>query len=225
MNTARRPDLIPASFLFRLQSPLQYTKQAWNESGIELPPSYVLPSFDAELNGGPYFADLRIGWNEAGLLIQLVVAGKKQPPWCRDGRWVDSDGLQLLIDTRNTKEVHRATQYCHRFALLPAGIGRGLAEPIARAVKVDRAREEPKAIAADALRVRSERQPAGYRLEAYVPADALTGFDPIEHPVIGFNYVVVDRELGWQSYQLSHEMPHFLSDPNLWGALELQPSQ
>ena len=70
------------------------------------------------------------------------------------------------------------------------------------------------------LRVRSTKQPDGYTLEAMIPAEALTGFDPTDHPRLGFTYAVVDRELGWQTFTVGPEFP-FVEDPSLWGTLEL----
>ena len=39
----------------------------------------------------------------------------------------------------------------------------------------------------------SQRQPHGYLLDALIPAEALTGFDPHEHPRLGFTYAAIDR--------------------------------
>jgi hypothetical protein len=68
--------------------------------------------------------------------------------------------------------------------------------------------------------VRSEKRIDGYLLQACVPAEALTGFDPAEHGRLGFTYAVVDRELGWQTFSIGPEFP-FVEDPSLWGTLEL----
>jgi hypothetical protein len=57
-------------------------------------------------------------------------------------------------------------------------------------------------------------------LEAAVTADGLTGYDPSEHPRLGFTYVVIDRELGWQTFTVGSEFP-YQEDPTLWGSLEL----
>ena len=57
-------------------------------------------------------------------------------------------------------------------------------------------------------------------LQAFIPAAAITGYDPAEHPKLGFSYAVVDRELGWQTLSLGPEFP-FVEDPSLWCTLEL----
>jgi len=60
----------------------------------------------------------------------------------------------------------------------------------------------------------------GYVLEALVPAEALTGFDPEEHSRLGFTYFVRDSELGEQTLGVGSELP-FTEDPSLWCSLEL----
>ena len=72
----------------------------------------------------------------------------------------------------------------------------------------------------DAFRVRSEKRIDGYLLQAMIAAEALTGFDPAEHPRLGFNYAVMDREHGLQTWSASDDYPYD-SDPSLWGTLEL----
>jgi hypothetical protein len=66
----------------------------------------------------------------------------------------------------------------------------------------------------------SERRVDGYLMQGFIPATAMTGYDPAEHPRLGFYYAVTDRELGWQTFSLGAEYP-FQSDPSLWGTLEL----
>jgi hypothetical protein len=216
------PILAP-TFLFRFAVPLHRYDGGWTHKGIDLDEAYRLPSF-GELEQRSIFADLRAGWSEAGLFFSLRVAGKRQPPWCRETRIEDSDGLQVWIDTRDTHTIHRAGRFCHRFVLMPSGAGRKLADPAARLLPINRARENPKPVAGDKLSIRSEQRVDGYLLEAHLPAEALTGYDPAEHPRLGFTCAVVDRELGWQTFSIGPEFP-FQEDPSLWGTLELREAQ
>ena len=71
-----------------------------------------------------------------------------------------------------------------------------------------------------ALKLAADVTPGGYALDAYIPAAALTGFDPDEHGQLGFMYAVLDRELGWQTFNLGPEFP-ILEDPSVWGTLDL----
>ena len=49
----------------------------------------------------------------------------------------------------------------------------------------------------------------------------MTGFEPQEHPRLGFNYAIVDRELGLQTFSVGHPLPYD-EDPSLWATLELR---
>jgi hypothetical protein len=226
MDEARRPDvsdpLLAPAFLFRFSAPCRRREPVWSPEGIRLSEEHRLPSF-GELERRPFFADLRAAWSEEGLSFTVRVAGKKQRPWGRESRMEDSDGLHLWIDTRDTHNIHRAGRFCHRFAVLPMGGGRQLDQPVAAMLPIARAREHPKPAPPGALRLRSEKRIDGYLLEAHIPANALTGYDPAEHPRLGFTYAVIDRELGWQTFSLGPEYP-FQEDPSLWGSLELVTS-
>lgn len=211
--------LVSPAFLFRFAAPCLYRRQQWDVEDAPLDPNHRLPSF-GELEGKKMFADLRAAWNQTAMAFQLRVTGKSQPPWCRAARLEDSDGLQVWIDTRDTHTIHRASRYCHRFVFLPLGHGTGLQSPVARWLPIHRAKEDPRSVNGDALCVRSKLIPGGYTLDALIPAASLAGFDPAEHPRLGFFYAVTDRELGWQTFSVGAELP-FAEDPSLWGTLEL----
>ncbi len=211
--------LLPARFLFRFSLPCRYRRPLWTPEGAGLDERYRLVGF-AELEGLPTPADVRAAWSEEGLAFTVRVEGKRQAPWCRAGKPEDSDGLQVLIDTRDVHNVHRAGRFCHRFVFLPGGSGRRFEAPVAEWLPIHRAREHPRAIDPGQLQVRSEKRIDGYLLRAFIPAGALTGFDPREHPRLGFNYAVFDRELGEQTLSVGSPVP-YREDPSLWATLEL----
>ena len=211
--------LLDSTFLFHFSVPCLYISQAWSDRGIQLPETCRIPCF-SDLEGGPLFADLRAAWNNEGVYFTVRVEGKRQTPWCRETQLDESDGLHVWIDTRNTHNVHRASRFCHRFAFLPAGSGRLLDLPVADQMLINRARENAKPIRPDIMGVRSEKRVDGYVLECCVPKAALTGYEPDDHSRLGFTYVVIDRELGWQTFTVSDQF-RFQEDPSLWGSLEL----
>ncbi len=191
-----------------------------NTKGVELDDACRLPSFGAELEGRPNFADVRAAWNKGGISFTVRVAGKKQPPWCRNDRCEDSDGLQVWVDTRDTHNLHRATRFCHRFVFMPAGDGPKFADPVAAQLLINRARENAPPVPPAVLEARAEKRVDGYILQGHIPAKALAGFAPAEHPRLGFFYAVIDRELGWQTLGVDNAFP-FDEDPSVWGTLEL----
>jgi hypothetical protein len=212
------PILAP-TFLFRFSHPCLRCDQPWAAAGIQLDQKYAIASF-GELEGRPLLADFRCAWNEEGLMFNVRVHHKKQKPWCRATRIEDSDGLHLWIDTRDTHNIHRAGRFCHQFAFLPHGAGRSQQQPVALMVNINRAKEHPKPARPGMLQVRSEQRIDGYLLEGRIAAAALTGYQPLEHPRLGFCYAVADRELDWQTFTVGPEFP-ITEDPSLWGTLEL----
>ena len=75
-------------------------------------------------------------------------------------------------------------------------------------------------MAAGLLQARSQVKADGYKLECFIPAEAMMGYEPGEHPRLGFTYAVIDRELGEQTFSVGRPMPYH-EDPSLWATLEL----
>jgi hypothetical protein len=172
------------------------------------------------LAGERRYADVRAAWSEEGLRFSIHVSGKRYPLRCRETHPDESDGVHLLIDTRDTHDVHRATRFCHEFIFLPTGAGHRMEQPYAVQARINRAREDPQRAPPGSLDVRAERRSDGYLLECFIGAAALTGFDPAEHPRLGFHYWIRDHELGLATWSAPPEVPHF-DNPTLWGTLEL----
>lgn len=214
--------LIDPTFLFRFEITLREDPCEWSSRGLKLPEECRLPSF-GELADRNVFADLRMAWCAGGIGVHVVVNEKRQLPWCRESRLDDSDGVHVWIDTRCSPNIHRATQFCHRFLWMPAGGGPKRDRPVTAMVPINRARSHPKSIAPDALKIAAYPRHDGYELSGFIPADAMTGFDPGEQPRVGFFYAVVDRELGWQTFALGPEYP-VTEDPSLWGEAVLAPN-
>jgi hypothetical protein len=214
--------LIPNRFLFRFSLPCLYRDPLWTAKGAGLEERYRLANF-GELEGQHAMAEVRAAWNLSGLAFSVQVQGKSQAPWCRATKPEDSDCFQIWIDTRDVHNVHRAGRYCHRLLFLPAGEGQKLDEPAAQWLSINRAKEHPRPIQVKQLKVHSKILKGGYLLEAFIPGDALTGFDPQEHPRLGFTYAVVDRELGEQTLTVGSPLP-YQEDPSLWATLELVKS-
>ncbi len=211
--------LLPQRFLFRFAAPCRYHHPLWTPGGAGLDERYRLAGL-AELEDEPAIAEFLAAWSEAGLVFSARVSGKKQPIWCRDSRPEDSDGLQVWIDTRDVRNVHRASRFCHRFIFLPSGGGKKLDAAFGQSLPINRAREPARPVAPGLLQAASRVLGDGYELDCFVPAEAMIGFEPAEHPRIGFTYALTDRELGQQTFSIGRPMPYD-EDPSLWATLEL----
>jgi hypothetical protein len=218
------PPIVPNRFLVRVAHQCPFVNDAPRDTDkddhlVDLPESGRLKNF-AELDGLKNFADVRLGWNEFGLAVQAEVKGKGQPPVGDRDRPRACDGLSLWIDTRDARAGHRASRFCHHFLFLAAGGGADHDEPFVAQLKINRAQQDaPLANLAD-IPFRAHRTKGGYRLEAFLPAAALAGFDPEQHPRLGVYYVVRDQELGDQFLSVNWDFP-FSDDPSLWAVLEL----
>ncbi len=166
------------------------------------------------------FAELRAAWSPEGLYFWLKLKGKKQTLWCRNTQLLESDALQIWIDTRDTHNVHRATRFCHWFVLMPTGGGDDQKQPAASMLKINRAREHSPSLNQMPINVSSLITKSGYTLSAFIPAGTMTGWNTDEHRMIGFNYLLIDREMGLQTLGVGLQYP-IQEDPSLWSTLAL----
>lgn len=215
--------VVPYRFLVRMMYGCPYVADMpgdGEESLIELPESARLDPF-AEIDAAPRFADVRLGWNDTGLGLSVEVRGKDQYPAGDPERPRQSDGITLWLDTRGDRSGHRATRTCHQFHFLAAGGGSEQDEPLFAQSKIHRALQDAPLAAAGDVPFRCERRKGGYRIEAFLSANILHGYDPEQNPRLGVFYAVRDAEKGEQTLGVGSEFP-FAEDPSLWATLELQ---
>ncbi|MBY0456075.1 MAG: hypothetical protein K2V38_01925 [Gemmataceae bacterium] len=218
------PPIVPNRFLVRVSHPCPFVKGMPRDTDedehlLDLPESARIDNF-AALDEKPSYADVRLAWNDFGLGLQLDVRGKSQAPIGDSDKPSASDGLRFWIDTRDARASHRASRYCHHFIFCPTGGSKDKDEPFLLQSKINRAQQDaPMATLAD-IPFRAHRAKGGYRLEVFLPAAALNGFDPQEHPRLGVFYNLRDQEMGDQFLGVGWEFP-FGEDPSLWEVLEL----
>lgn len=214
--------LLPAPFLFRLTYTCPHVKNMPREDDDRLLdlPSHCRSDNLPELSDRKNFADVRLAWNELGLGFQVEVKGKDQPITGDASRPRSSDGAFLWIDTRDTRTIHRASRYCHQFCFLPTGGGPERDLPVVNQLTIHRAMADAPLAQPEQIPFLSKSTKSGYVLEAFLPAAALSGFDPENNPRLGFFWWVHDLELGSQTLGLGNEFP-FWEDPSLWSVLEL----
>jgi hypothetical protein len=214
--------ILTPSFLFRIKYPCLFVPHFPHSKGddlLDLPEKCTLPAF-ARLQEKPVFAEVRIAWNDHGLGVALSVRGKDRPVRAEAGKYRTSDGISIWIDSRNVRDSHRASRYCHHFYFLAAGGGDDGESPSAGQTKIHRALADAPLCQPSQLKVRKSNIKSGYRLECFISAEAINGFDVDLNNQFGFYYLVRDGELGEQSLGLGPEFP-FAEDPSLWQTLEL----
>lgn len=207
--------LIPNRFLFSFEIALTYRAKFPKLDGSLKGWSDVapLPSL-ASLEGKHDFAPVWVCWNETGLAIGCQVENKRTPLRCDPANYWKGDNLRVCIDTRPSSENKRATRFCRQFYFLPAG-GTDGKSPVAGVGKFQRAREEAPPTRTELIRVASRVTASGYSLEAIVPAECLPSFDPIEHPRLGFYYILEDSDHGQQYLTVGDDLLWY-ADPSTW---------
>jgi hypothetical protein len=215
--------LVPNRFLFRVTHPCLYIPDLPRESEdlLDLPETCRIDNH-AGMDDLHNFADARLAWNDGGLALQVQVSGKEKPPAGDSARPRHSDGVTLWLDTRDARTSHRASQYCHQFHFLPTGGGPDKDEPAFVQTKINRAARDAAFAPAGSVDFRCVNRGSGYRIEAFIHAVALTGWEPEQNPRAGFFFAVHDQELGTQTSGPGTDFP-YTEDPTLWAALELSP--
>ena len=213
---------VPTRFLVRIAHRCRFVKKIPAKSGdviVDLPENCQIDN-QAALDDKTNFADVRLGWNEKGIGLQVVVTGKDQPAVGDAAKPKFSDGVTFWLDTRGDRTSHRASRSCHQFYLLPTGGGADKDEPYLVQLKINRAQADAPIANASQIPFRAHQTKSGYRIEAFFPASVLSGFDPEEHPRLGFYYCVRDSEFGEQVLSVGAEFP-YTDDPSLWAVLDL----
>lgn len=192
---------------------------------LDLPDSCVLPNLK-RLDGRESWSEVRAAWNPGGLAVAVQVNGKLDAPR-RGLPESDTDavaGIQVWVDTRDTRDVHRATRFCQRFAFrLEAGDGseiivKSVQKPIPRAMA-----EAPKA-KPESMPAWAERRgrPEGWQIEVFLQREALHGFDPETNRRLGLMVQTTNPRQGDEFLGgLGREFP-VESDPSFWPVLELR---
>lgn len=208
--------LIPNRFLFDFEFPLRYRAKPPVINGdvshwLEVE---MLPKL-GEIDGKDDFADAWACWNESGLYFAWRVIGKKQPLSCNLAGYWKGDNVRLCTDMRDARSIKRATRTCQQFYFLPTGGGPDKNLPIAGSAKIKRAREDAPAVDRREISIASKVTKTGYSLEVFLPAECLSGFDPVEHPRIGLYHIIEDREHGQQFPTVGDDL-FWQVDPSTW---------
>ena len=175
---------------------------------------YMVPPL-VELEDDYAFADVYWAWNEDFLFVAFDVPERRGPLQCDPAHWWKKDGVRICIDTRDTREVKRATRFCHFFSVLPAGGGPQRNRPVVGLHRMSRAKEPPPAIDTAGIQVAARVHRRSYAMEVAFPAASLNGWNPTEHPRIGIFYKVKDTQHGDQHLTVDDELG-WNTDPSTW---------
>ncbi len=206
--------IIPPAFLFRHAISLPEINELPHKRGnlLKLPESASIPDLSFEQKSGKW-GNVKLAWNKNGLGIGLKVDQKQHPTTA-------SEYIQVWIDTRDTKTVHRANRYCHSFQFRPTRNPEKQNQPYCEQLTIHRAQADAPMCELSEILLWAKINPTGYELESWLPASVLNGFEPSAYPQLGFYYAIFDSELGEQFMIVDHEFP-FAQDPGLWATMRL----
>ena len=215
-------ELVPNRFLFGFEFPLRYlavmpeidgTLGGWTDAEL-------LPKLGA-IDGRPEFADVWACWNESGVAIACRVTDKRKALRCDPRSFWSGDNLRLCTDMRDARTNKRATRFCQQFHFLPTGGGKGGKKAVAGTSSLKRAREDAPTVPVTRIQVASNVTKTGYVLEAMIPGECLSGFDPGEHRRIGLFYILEDGDHGQQYLTVGDDL-YWYVDPSTWATAVLK---
>ncbi len=217
--------LLPQAFWFRVAASCPKVEgiPRLDSKGslLDLPAACALPEL-AALDGRSPWASVRVGWSGEGIGIAIQAEGLGANARTPD-RPEGFATVNVWIDTRDTRNVSRATRYCHRFvARLKLGRDRKSLTPEVEQRPIARALADAPLASTDLFAARAQLQKSGWSLELFLPAKALNGFDPETNRRLGFAYQIADHEREDQFLGVGREFP-LGENPSLWSTLELQP--
>ena len=216
--------LLPQVFWFRIAAPCSHVADIPRLTDparlLDLPETLCTARLRG-LEGQSGWAKVRLGWNAGGLGITVVADGVADQQLVRD-RPEGFAVVNLWVDTRDTRNVSRATKFCHRFTArlqvhrVAAAIERGCDATPDR-TGPGRCADLP----SPDHRSPNRAGPIGWVLELFLPAQALNGFDPDTNRRLGFAYQIADHVRDDQFLGVGREFP-LGENPSLWGTLELR---
>ena len=213
--------IVPPSFLFTYQLSVPRIDDLPRKKGRGLQlPDTARVFVPATMNDGVARLDVRLAWNPDGLGMELIVRGKKLEISGRRSDLKHSDHVLVFIDTRQTANVHRATQFCTALQILPSDEATH-DQPTAQFIDIVQQRSTHREQDAKDVVLAVELVNDGYRLELWIPAAQMPGFaEAPEIGHLGFYVVVEDTELGQLPLSIGDDFP-IAHDPSTWLQLNL----
>ena len=180
--------LVPAPLLFDFQLTIpQCGKPATKKSGrllsLKDDATLFVPS---SLESENQFASLKAAWNEDGFAFSALISGKSQPVAGSGKSLSTSDHILIWLDTRPTGNVHRATEYCQHYAIVPEDDDAD-GEATVQILPIAQQRQSRLEPNTKLMKTRVHQKRAGYEAELWIPGSQIYGFREIaETGRIGF---------------------------------------
>lgn len=202
--------LAPVNF-FQLSASCLYAAPA---ASPVLSSKHQLPD-TSELCNQRYFADVALGWNQEGIIVQVLVnvpfTNSVYPDITR------GDSVELFLDTRDVKTSGFNTRFCHHFFFLPQAVDGHMAGELTRF----RTEDSHELCDPTDLKIKSQFKRSSYTLQIFIPTQCLHGYDPEQFNRLGFTYRINRANGEPQHFSVNTEEYQIEQQPSLWSSLRL----
>lgn len=206
--------LVDSALLFRCSIPIRPLLQVPKKLEVELPAEYTIPYW-AKISGQEPFAEARVGWAKEGIYFQFeTFPPTKLEPSMRLHR------TYLWINTRALADQHQINRFCHQFNF-DVPVQFDWTQPQAE-IEVPGRVGTIRVSQNDFVPFNSSILKASMKWEAgrcywriWVPAEALTGYQPTEFSSLGIFYTLTleNRRLQTPMY---HQVNMYEQNPSYW---------
>jgi hypothetical protein len=216
--------LLPQTFWFRFAAQCQRIEEIPRIKDpsrlLDLPATCAVPDLN-QLEGAADWAKVYLAWNPRGVGIAILADGVSSPQLNSD-RAEGFAAVDLWIDTRDSRNVSRATKFCHHFQVsLKLSMSRKELTVEIRQRPIPRATADAPMGQMQMISTRAKLDRAGWQLELFFPAQVLHGFDPETNRRLGFTYLLRDHIHDSQYFAGGREFP-IGENPGLWSTIELR---
>lgn len=161
------------------------------------------------------FADVRVGWNEMGLLFHFKVRFRSKQSFYPN--ITEGESIEIFIDTRNLKNIHYNTRFCHHFYFLPFPVE----SPKMGEITEFKFYDKRPLCSPEDLKCEWKYDGKHYSASILIPQESLCGFDPSQFSTIGFNYRVNRKGTKPQDFSASSEEYKVEELPSIWSTMHL----
>lgn len=166
-----------------------------------------------------------LAWTDRGVYVAMEVYDNDIQGAPADGWWWTRDHAEFWINTRPVPPGQESfDKYSHQFFLVPReypqdGVGGVLGQWHRRGDALEK-HLVPHPTAKCAVRVLADR----YVFEAFIPAEALHGYDPRSEPELAFNMHVRNYQQAADYFWSAPKEVFTQARPQTWGVLKLAPA-
>lgn len=155
-----------------------------------------------------------LGWKDEALFFKCIVQGSFHHA---EEDFRKGDSLELFLDTRDMKEKHYFTKFCHHFVFFAEKVNGFYVKEVTRFLIDDM---HP-LCDSSLISTKTEIKRSSYIIEGNLSQEVLYGYDPSKFKKLGFALRLNRFEKDPIQFWIPHEEYKIEKTPSLWPSLEL----